>query len=115
MVDSAQPIDPDKAKARDKIWTPEKQRKDEGLGAALDPRRAGGRRQAGRQEEAAAGRALGSRELTTARLRGKEDGATGGITAVTLSPRQLAQRRRTRTCAARKRADSPPDPKCALL
>jgi FKBP-type peptidyl-prolyl cis-trans isomerase (trigger factor) len=29
LVESAQPIDPEKAKTRDKLWTPEKQRKGE--------------------------------------------------------------------------------------
>jgi len=30
LVENAKPIDPDKAKAREKLWTPEKQRKGEG-------------------------------------------------------------------------------------
>jgi trigger factor len=43
LVDGAKPIDPDKAKAREQIWTPEKQRKGEGSpqlwtpGAGKDP------------------------------------------------------------------------------
>src|SRR5690242_20488916 len=43
LVDSAKAIDPDKAKAREKIWTPDKQRKGEGSpqlwtpGASKDP------------------------------------------------------------------------------
>lgn len=37
MVDSAQAIDPDKAKAREQIWTPDKQRKDEGSAQLWTP------------------------------------------------------------------------------
>jgi trigger factor len=42
MVESANPIDPDTAKAREKLWTPEKQRKDEGSAQLWTP----GQRQA---------------------------------------------------------------------
>jgi trigger factor len=37
IVESAQPIDPEKAKAREKIWTPEKQRKEEGSAQLWTP------------------------------------------------------------------------------
>jgi trigger factor len=37
MVDAAQAIDPDKAKVRDQIWTPEKQRKGEGSAQLWTP------------------------------------------------------------------------------
>ena len=37
MVENAQPIDPDKAKAREQIWTPEKQRKGEGSAQLWTP------------------------------------------------------------------------------
>jgi trigger factor len=37
IVDSAQPIDPDKAKAREQIWTPGKQRKGEGSAQLWTP------------------------------------------------------------------------------
>jgi trigger factor len=39
MVESATPIDPDTAKAREKLWTPEKQRKEEGSGQLWTPAR----------------------------------------------------------------------------
>jgi trigger factor len=37
IVESAQPIDPEKAKAREKIWTPEKQRKEAGSAQLWTP------------------------------------------------------------------------------
>jgi len=37
LVESAEPIDPEKAKTRDKIWTPEKQRKGEGSAQLWTP------------------------------------------------------------------------------
>jgi trigger factor len=42
MVESATPIDPDTAKAREKLWTPEKQRKEEGSGQLWTPGRSSG-------------------------------------------------------------------------
>jgi trigger factor len=37
MVDSATPIDPDQAKTRDRLWTPDKQRKDKGSAQLWTP------------------------------------------------------------------------------
>ena len=37
LAESAKPIDPDKAAAREKIWTPDKQRKDEGSAQLWTP------------------------------------------------------------------------------
>lgn len=37
LTESAKPIDPDKAKAREQIWTPDKQRKDEGSAQLWTP------------------------------------------------------------------------------